>query len=719
MKKQLFSAVAALAFGSAAAQVPSPSWSITQNANFTVTSAGTRYLDAVDANVVWACGYDGTAPNRNYNWYSRTINGGTSWTSGNIFADTNTYVLSNMEGVDANTAWVCAFNKVTQGNGGVFKTVNGGTTWSDMTAPTMFTNANSFANIVSFLTPNNGIAQGDPINNEFEIWTTSNAGTSWTQVPGANIPNPLAAEYAIVDLYDKFGPNHLWFGTNKGRVYYTTNAGTNWSVTALAPAATSTVTEIAFASVTNGLAYVAVSQTSVALYNTTDGGLTWNWVNTTDPDLGRNDLAGIPGTNNFASVDNQNTMISYSTDNGQTWTSWGGSQIPYIKVDFVDVNTAWAGSFSDQFNPTVGGIWKYTGVTSNFSLPTSLCKTLATVTVSPVNLSTGVALTYSWTAAASVLISSATATTPVFTFSNTGIYTITLTTTNNLGVVVNNTQQINVLTCTTPTANFNLPGNTPCNNVAFTISNSSIGTPAPAFTISAANATITNPSGPAPITVKFATPGVYTITSTASNAMGTGVTSKTVNVNDCSPIVNFGLDTTVICLDGTPGSASVAATNSTTGSGVSYVWSITPNTLQTVTVTPTANNSRRFSFSPNGGIAIYTITLVATNVSGSNTMTATVDVLSCVTGLNDQSNALNAVFVYPNPASEQLNVSLPASNDTYKVKMINVIGAVVFEETVKSTKETVSINVANQAKGVYFLSIENGGSKAVKKIIVD
>src|SRR6218665_3620560 len=273
MKKQLFSVFAALAFASAVAQTPSPSWSTSQNASFTITSAGTRYLDAVDANVVWLAGYDGAAPARNYNWYSRTTNGGASYTSGNIFADTITYVLSNMEGIDANTAWVCAFNKSTQGNGVVYKTTNGGTNWVNMTAPGMFTNANSFANVVSFFDPNNGIAMGDPINGDFEIWTTNNGGTSWNQVPAGNIQGtPIAQEFAIVDLYDKQGTSNLWFGTNKGRVYYTNDAGTTWSVSTVGPVSY-TVTEVAFASATNGLAFVAVSTTSVALFNTVDGGV--------------------------------------------------------------------------------------------------------------------------------------------------------------------------------------------------------------------------------------------------------------------------------------------------------------------------------------------------------------------------------------------------------------------------------------------------------------
>lgn len=719
MKKQLFSVFAALTFGSVVAQTPSPSWPTLQNTNYTVTAAGTRYLDAVDANVVWTCGYDGFNAGRNYNWYSRSINGGANFVSGNIFADTNTWVLANMEGIDANTAWVAAFDKAQQGMGGIFRTTNSGTNWVNMTAPGMYTNvASSFCNIVSFLTPNNGITMGDPVGGEFEIWTTSNGGTNWSQVPGANIPNPISQEFAIVDLYDKVGPNNLWFGTNKGRIYYTTNAGTNWSVTTVGPASY-TVTEIAFASVTNGLAFVAVSSTSVALFNTTDGGQSWNFVNTTDPDLGRNDLCGIPGTNFFASVQNNPEIISYSTDNGQSWTSWGGSLIPYLKIDFVNQNTAWAGTFSDQTNPALGGIWKYSGILASFDMPSFLCKTGASATVQPTNNSAGPISTYSWTAANSVNISSNNVASPVLTFTNNGIYTVTLTASSALGATVNFVKNINVLTCTSPTANFSTNPASLCNNVTFSVSNTSGGTPASTYiaTTSAPNTTVVAGNGSTPTTFKFPAPGIYSITVTATNIYSTSVNTKTIEVKDCSPQPTILLDNDTLCLNGTL--AVINASQTTIGSGVSYAWSISPNAANQVTVTNTSNSGRKFTFNQDNGVGTYTITLTASNVSGTTTTTYVVVINSCNVGINEPGSILSDVSVYPNPAHGLLNVVLPAGNEVYTIQMTNLLGAVVYEEKItKGTKE-VHVNLANKSKGVYFLSVETGTAKSTKKIIVE
>ena len=64
MKKTLLTIFTAVLSLSAFAQ-PSPSWTM-QNSNFPNTSAGIRYMDAVNPNVVWAIGYDGTGPCNEY-----------------------------------------------------------------------------------------------------------------------------------------------------------------------------------------------------------------------------------------------------------------------------------------------------------------------------------------------------------------------------------------------------------------------------------------------------------------------------------------------------------------------------------------------------------------------------------------------------------------------------------------------------------------------------
>lgn len=370
MKKSLLSlAAVAMSFGAfAQTPTPSPFWNIIQGATFNGSAqfAGVRFLDAVDANNVWAIGYDGTAPNMNYNWYSRSTNGGTSWTAGNVYADTNTYVMANLDAVDANTAWVSAYLKSTQNRGAAHKTTNGGTTWTNMTPAGGYTNSASFVNIACFVTPSVGIIMGDPIGSplDYEIYRTTDGGATWTKVPGANIPNPLnSSEYGLVNVYTKYGTNNIWFGTNNGRVYRSVDGGLNWTVGTITGAVVG-VNDLAFTDANNGLAYAysgTQSSPVLGLYKTTDGGATWTQISPLDPNMGLNDIAPITGTSWFASAGagTGNQIISYSTDHGATWNSWGGSNIQYLNLDFVSNTTAWAGSFAD--NAGAGGIFKYSG----------------------------------------------------------------------------------------------------------------------------------------------------------------------------------------------------------------------------------------------------------------------------------------------------------------------------------------------------------------------
>lgn len=452
MKKTLLTILSAMACISAFAQA-SPNWTIVQNSNFPIPSAGIRYMDAVSPTAVWASGYDGTTGNtsRNYVWVTKTNNGGTSYTVSPVWTstatpligDTSTYAISNIDAMNGTTSWLGAYKKIAGGSqGGIFKTTDAGVTWVNMTSSAQFTHTNSFCNWVTFLTPNNGVADGDPnagVGNEHEIWRTNNAGVSWTLVAGANIPNPTGGEFGITNVYEKFGSSNLWFGTNKGRVFYSTDAGATWNVTTVNSA--NTISDIAFYDAMNGLVMTYVgTTTNSAVYNTSDGGVTWNLLPNaaTDPNYGRNDVCGIPGTSWYAScgAGTGNYLLSFSSDNGATWNNWGSTNIQYLAIDFVDPSTGWSGNFSDPAMSNVGGFYKYNGGSllqapnANFSVTAAGCVSVGTV---PGNLSSGNPNpTYTWTTLPPTsIIQTSSSATPTIFFNNPGTYTIYLTASNS------------------------------------------------------------------------------------------------------------------------------------------------------------------------------------------------------------------------------------------------------------------------------------------------
>jgi len=116
----------------------------------------------------------------------------------------------------------------------------------------------------------------------------------------------------------------------------------------------------------------------------------------------------------------------------------------------------------------------------------------------------------------------------------------------------------------------------------------------------------------------------------------------------------------------------------------------------------------------------YTLTLRATNASGTNSASQVVTVAASCTGLFENTNLANSLKVYPNPAHDHFTIMLPADNEPVHIKLTNLLGSVVYDEKVSGTnKEKVTINTSNNAKGVYFLTVETKNEKATKKIVIE
>jgi hypothetical protein len=76
--------------------------------------------------------------------------------------------------------------------------------------------------------------------------------------------------------------------------------------------------------------------------------------------------------------------------------------------------------------------------------------------------------------------------------------------------------------------------------------------------------------------------------------------------------------------------------------------------------------------------------------------------------------------VYPNPASDALNISFNAGTpELVKLKLINSLGNVVYNETLSITgKVNHTINTGILAEGMYFLNIQGKNKSHSQKVIV-
>jgi len=329
-----------------------------QSSAFSTVSRGIRYISAVNERVAWAVSYDGYSGDGEdkVKDFTRTIDGST-WVSGTInTSGTDDYESSMITAVDENTAWVALFGP--NGGGKIVKTSDGGETWEHQSSAT-FSSPNGFPNVIHFWDANNGWCQGDPNGGYFEMYTTTDGGTTWNRVPQANIPANLTNEYGTIGYYCVFG-NNVWFATNKGRIFKSTDKGLHWDV--YQTPITDASFELSFKDANTGIIQRRGEGDNKFQYITINGGETWTTLNPT----GNFYTAGftfVPGSNILVSVGvDYNTPfmgISYSTDNGSTFTEYAEfyKNFQFTAVAAASENAMWAGGFnSDQYSD---GMWHY------------------------------------------------------------------------------------------------------------------------------------------------------------------------------------------------------------------------------------------------------------------------------------------------------------------------------------------------------------------------
>ena len=371
MKKSLLLSAAIIFSGIISAQ-----WTA-QSTGFAAASRGVESIRIVDANTVWALGYDGgsTTP-AIVQEFTKTTDGGATWTTGSIALPDPLYSVNEICPINATTAYIGAVYDPSGAGpwpGGVWKTTDSGTTWVQEPIAG-FSDPASFIDAMHFFNASTGIAFGDPITaTDFEIYRTIDGGANWTAVPAASLPN-IASGEAGYNGGNRAVGDSFWGVTNKGKIYRTKDMGATWSKY------TGPVTDFGGTTVggtlyfsdvlasTAGTNYGvciaragAVATATYKLHKTTNGGLTWDaGVTYTEP---YRSLAFIPGSTILVGVGVTGTgatavqSSAYSTDFGLTWTQIDtGTQ--RTEVSFLNGTTGWAGGFTSA---TGGGIFKYTG----------------------------------------------------------------------------------------------------------------------------------------------------------------------------------------------------------------------------------------------------------------------------------------------------------------------------------------------------------------------
>ena len=214
-------------------------------------------VSVVDSSSAWASGEGGSV--------LRTSDAGKTWSnvSNPMFGGLICYTVS---AIDANTALIAGSNSSST-NPGIFRTTDGGVSWSQPWSATT-----GFVNGLIMVSTSEGFAFCDPVASTFLILHTTDGGQTWNALSTA--PNS-GGEAGSVGGYAAVDPLHLWFGTSNGNLWRTSDGGGHWTFSSILSSPDFYVTWLWFSDASNGWASVAGS-----ISKTKNGGADWQSLET-------------------------------------------------------------------------------------------------------------------------------------------------------------------------------------------------------------------------------------------------------------------------------------------------------------------------------------------------------------------------------------------------------------------------------------------------------
>ena len=283
-------------------------------------------------------------------WYSS--NGGQTWTksaTANILS-TGYYSLGMLSGQNGLVALGSNGTTSTNNNQRFFRTSDGGATWTNVTQ-----GDGSDRTIAGlFISGSNGLYASIAANN---IYYSTNAGSSWTVSTGptgAFDRLHMSGSYALAACSAS--------GTNKvAGVHYSSNGGQSWTKSASINLVFVTKLQID----SSGIGLVTPS-TGSTLYRSSDGGVTWI-ANLSD---GKR-ICALSGNKAVAIATDSSLVIKYSNDKGSTWSNANNSaRCSSVSMEgniCIAITSA-----GDVIYSTDGGInWTSSGLTGIVSLATN------------------------------------------------------------------------------------------------------------------------------------------------------------------------------------------------------------------------------------------------------------------------------------------------------------------------------------------------------------
>ncbi len=486
-------------------------------------------------------------------------------------------------------------------------------------------------------------------------------GTNWTIFNTSNSELPHNVVYSItID-----GNGDKWIGTREGLAKFD---GTNWTVyntsnSGLPDNRISSLTTDDNGNTWIGTTYeglVKFDGTDWTAFNTLNSGLPYNYIKTITIDESGNKWIGTAFGG--MGVFNENGILTLPILNVSTHSFTIGTSADSTQSFDIMSNTDWIISCDQNW------------LTTNTSGGSNNASVTLTAEANPTITTRTAAITVSGTGVTSQTIRiSQKGATPVLNVS---------ADTLSIGATVNSTQTVDITS--------NTDWSISCDQSWLT-ANTDNGSGNASITLTAeANPTISGRN--ATVTIS-----------------GTGVINKTIYVTQegATPVLNVSADTLSI--------GATANSTQTVDITSNIDWSISCDQSWLTANTANGSNNASITLTAEANPSATTRTAIIT-INGSADKTQTILVIQDVGTTSISKTENSGINIFPNPANDLLNITLPPATNPYLIEIFNINGKKVISKILKTDQN--KIDISDLSEGIYMIKVYTKEGPFVKKIII-